>query len=123
MSETNKPRQWTLTFATNSEGEEQTPVVTDGPVISGYEAEVKVIELAPMLKMMDEMAQALEQSRKRFSHIEDWHRDNVTPDNFEDCQEVGQTPENYLRDGKINCDKKLESYKTFKKEYGLDEKK
>lgn len=40
----NKFREWTLVFTTNMKGDEQTPVVSDGPIISGYEAEVKVIE-------------------------------------------------------------------------------
>lgn len=109
MSETNKPRQWTLTFATNSEGEEQTPVVTDGPIISGYEAEVKVIELAPMLKMMDDMAKGYQQLINIVSCAGE-----ITPDRerYMNMQIITRAPE-------IAKDK-LTVYKTFKKENGLD---
>jgi hypothetical protein len=45
MSDKPAHREWTLTFATDLNGEEITPSVTEGPIISGYEAEVKVVEL------------------------------------------------------------------------------
>ena len=48
----------------------------------------------------ERLKEAIKRSEGRFSHIENWHRDYVTPENFEDCQEVGMTPEIYLRDGK-----------------------
>lgn len=53
-----------------------------------------------LLAFAKEARATLKKSEKRFSHIEDWHRDYVTPDNFKDCQDMGLTPEAYLRDGK-----------------------
>lgn len=47
-----------------------------------------------------DILKVLKSAEKRFAHIENWHRDFVTPDNFSDCQDVGMTPESYLRDGK-----------------------
>lgn len=49
------------------------------------------------------MREALVASEKRLSHIEDWHRDYVTPNNFKDCQDIGSTPEAYLRAVKLEC--------------------
>lgn len=46
--EIKKPREWKLTFTTNMSGEEQNPVVTEGPVISGYEAEVRIVEYSAL---------------------------------------------------------------------------
>lgn len=42
MSHDQKPREWTLEF--DSDFDNSPPKVTGGPSISGYEAEVKVIE-------------------------------------------------------------------------------
>lgn len=71
-------------------------------------------ELAAEKAKSAKLVEALKKAEKRFSHIEDWHRDNVTPDNFEDCQEVGQTPESYLRDGKNESRKALAEYEAGK---------
>lgn len=46
------------------------------------------------------LVEALKKAEKRFSHIENWHRDNITDEYFSDCQDIGMTPEAYLRDGK-----------------------
>lgn len=56
-----------------------------------------------LLAVVKELKEVLTEASRRFSHIENWHRDYVTPDNFKDCQDVGQTPESYLRSGKIKC--------------------
>lgn len=69
--------------------------------------------------VVSELREALTKSQKRFSHIENWHRDYVTPDNFKDCQDVGQTPESYLRRGKIECRESLTKADQMLKEMGI----
>lgn len=69
--------------------------------------------------VVSELREALTESSRRFSHIENWHRDYVTPDNFKDCQDVGQTPESYLRRGKIECRESLTKADQMLKEMGM----
>ena len=59
--------------------------------------------LAPLHAALLKCVEALESCESRVAHIENWHRDNVTPDNFADCQDVGVTPERYLRDTKLSA--------------------
>lgn len=52
-----KAREWTLVFTTNLQGEEMNPHVLDGPIISGYEAEVKVVEISALQEAQKEIAE------------------------------------------------------------------
>lgn len=60
-------------------------------------------QVADLKRKLAVAKKALTKAEKRFSHIENWHRDNITAEYFQDCQEVGMTPESYLRDGKIEA--------------------
>lgn len=75
-------------------------------MLAGWFAAVKAMKEREQI-----LVEALEKAEKRFSHIENWHRDFVTPDNFKDCQDVGQSPESYLRDGKNEIREALKKYR------------
>ena len=64
-----------------------------------------------VLDMVDRYREALHSCEVRSGHIENWHRDHVTPDNFKDCQDVGVTPEAYLRETKMIAREALEGGK------------
>ena len=74
--------------------------------------------ITALLEIIEQMQKVLETANKRFSHIENWHRDYVTPDNFKDCQDIGLTPESYLRDGKIECRQTITATELKLKELG-----
>lgn len=67
-----------------------------------------IIEL---LDRLERYEKALRSCEVRSGHIENWHRDHVTPDNFKDCQDVGVTPEAYLRETKMIAREALEGGK------------
>lgn len=64
-----------------------------------------------ILDRLERYREALRSCEVRSGHIENWHRDHVTPDNFKDCQDVGVTPEAYLRETKMIAREALEGGK------------
>lgn len=64
-----------------------------------------------LLDRLERYEKALRSCEVRSGHIENWHRDHVTPDNFKDCQDVGVTPEAYLRETKMIAREALEGGK------------
>lgn len=81
--------------ARDSEGDYRLKTIAKVAYVYGYDA-----GRADRDEEVREMREALESAERKFAHIENWHRDHVTPEGFEDCQEVGMTPEEYLRAGK-----------------------
>ena len=111
--EPKKARKWTLVFTTDMQGEARTPFVLDGPIINGYEFQVKVIELAPIIKMMESMAEANEKLMIETYCLMTQLKHPKRLENL--TKEDGSVAFAYH-----NAREKLESYESFKRENRLD---